>query len=166
MAVEKSLAKAGYLAHRLSSNRNITAMSVEQNKAIALRFMNQGWGTNPEWKTIWDKLMTPDVRYHFNSEPAPIVGLESNKAFNASLFEGFPNIEHTLEAIVAENDKVVYRTALKGTHTGQFLGIPPTGKIAEIGDFTMLKIVDSRISEWWYDCNLLALMKQLGLIFD
>ncbi|MBE9061910.1 ester cyclase [cf. Phormidesmis sp. LEGE 11477] len=139
-------------------------MSVEQNKAIALRFMNQGWGTCLGWQTVWDELMTPDVTYHFNSEPEPIVGLGDNKIFNSALFEGFPNIEHTLESVVAEDDKVVYRTVLRGTHTGEFLGIPPTGKVAEISDFTMLKITGGRISEWWYDCNLLALMKQLGVI--
>ncbi|MGB7085099.1 MAG: ester cyclase [Phormidesmis sp.] len=138
-------------------------MSVEHNREIALRFMNQGWGTNPAWESVWDELVAPNAVHHFNSEPEPIVGLEANKTFNASLFKGFPDIAHTLEDMVAETDKVVYRTTIKGTHTGEFLGILPTGKTARLNDFTMLKIVDSKIIEWWYDCNLLALMKQLGL---
>ena len=138
-------------------------MSTEQNRAIALRFLNEGWGTAPNWQAVWDEIVANDVVHHFNSNPEPVVGLETNKAFNADLFKGFPDIEHTVEDILAENDKVVYRTTLRGTHTGDFLGIPPTGKLARLNDFTLLQIADGKIVEWWYDCNLLALMQQLGV---
>lgn len=103
--------------------------------------------------------------HHFNSDPNPVVGLANNKTFSATLFKGFPNIEHTLEDMVSQGDKVIYRSTLRGRHTGEFLGMPPTGETVQISDFTMLKIVDRKIVEWWYDCNLLALM-QLGLISD
>ena len=139
-------------------------MTIEQHRAIALRFLNEGWGTRLDWEAVWDEIVSPDVVHHFNSEPEPIVGLSANKSFNATLFEGFPEIVHTLQAMVVEDDKVVYRTTLKGTHTGEFLGMPPTGKTAQINDFTMLRISDGKILEWWYDCNLLALVQQLGLI--
>ncbi len=138
-------------------------MTVEQNKTIALRFADQGWGTNQGWENIWDELVAPDVVHHFNSGSDPIIGVEANKAFNASLFRGFPDISHTIEDLIAEEDRVVYRTTLHGTHTGEFLGIPPTGKVAKMNDFTMLRIADNKIAEWWYESNLLELMKQLGL---
>ena len=138
-------------------------MTIEQNKAIALRFSNEGWGTNPGWQTVWDEVVSPSAIYHFNSQPEPIVGLAENKAFNAALFEGFPDIASTLHDVIAEADTVVYRATLRGTPTGEFLGMPPTGKAIQINDFTMLRISDSKIVEWWYDCNLLALMQQLGL---
>ena len=139
-------------------------MTIEQNRAIALQFLNEGWGTYPDWETVWDEIVSPDVVHHFNSDPEPIVGLAANKSFNVALFEGFPEIVHTLQTMVAENDKVVYRTTLKGVHTGEFLGMPPTGKTAQLNDFTVLRISEGKIVEWWYDCNLLALMQQLGLI--
>lgn len=137
---------------------------IEQNKSIALRFAQEGWGTNTNWQKTWDELMSNDVVHHFNSSPEPIVGLEANKVFNASLFQGFPDIHHSIEDTIAESDKVVYRTTLVGTHTGIFLGIPPTGKSAKINDFTLLRIANGKIAEWWYECNLLALMQQLGLM--
>jgi predicted ester cyclase len=145
---------------------------LEQNKSIALRFAEAGWGTNPDWKQVWDELMSVDVVYHFNSSPQPIMGIEANKAFNASLFKGFPDIHQTIfqrkgfanEDTLAEGDRVVYRTTIQGTHTGEFLGTPPTGKTAKINDFTLLRISNSKIVEWWYECNLLALMQQLDLI--
>lgn len=139
-------------------------MSLEQNRAIALRFNTAGWGTQPNWESVWDELAASNVVHHFNSEPNPIVRLAENKAFNATLFKGFPELEHTLKNMIAEGDKVVYRSTLRGKHTGEFIGMPPTGKTVQINDFTMLKIVDSKIVEWWYDCNLLALMQQIGLM--
>ncbi len=139
-------------------------MTMEQNKAIALRFAKDGWGTNQGWENIWDELIASDVVHHFNSGPEPIIGLEANKVFNASLFGGFPDIKHTIEDLIAEEDRVVYRTTIQGTHTGEFLGIPPTGKAAKMNDFTLLRIADGKIVEWWYESNLLELMKQLGLI--
>jgi steroid delta-isomerase-like uncharacterized protein len=137
---------------------------IEQNKSIALRFEQEGWGTEPNWEQTWDELVADDVVHHFNSDPQPIVGLAANKAFNASLFQGFPNIQHTIKDMIAEGDKVVYHTTLKGTHTGEFMGIPPTGKSAIIHDFTLLRIAEGKIVEWWYDCNLMSLMQQLGLM--
>ncbi len=138
-------------------------MSVEENKKIALRFARDGWGTMSNWEQVWDELMSSDVVYHFNSSSKPIIGLEANKEFNVSLFQGFPDIKQTIEDIIAEGDKVVYRTTIEGTHTGEFLGISATNESGRINDFTLLQIADGQIVEWWYECNLLELMTQLGL---
>ena len=138
-------------------------MDVEKNKAIALRFTKGGWGTSPGWKEVWDELMKKDVIYHFNSWAQPIVGLEQNKKFNMDLFIGFPNLSRIIEDVIAEEDRVVYRTTLQGTNTGSFLGLAPTGKTVKVNDFTLLRIADGKIAEWWYECNLLEVMKELGL---
>ena len=137
---------------------------IEKNKAIALCFAKDGWGTNPDWEKVWDELMSLDVVYHFNSSAEPIIGLEANKEFNAGLFVGFPDIKQRLKDTIAEDDKVVYRTTIQGTHTGNFLGTPPTGKAVKVNDFTLLRIIEGKIVEWWYECNLLEVMTQLGLI--
>ena len=139
-------------------------MSIEKNKQIAIRFAKDGWGNMPNWEQVWNELLATNVVHHFNSSPEPIVGLEANKAFNITLFQGFPDIKQTIEDIISEGDKVMYRTTLKGTHTGEFLDIPPTGNSAKINDFTLLRITNGQIIEWWYECNLLELMRQLGLI--
>ena len=140
------------------------SMTTPSPKEIALRFNRDGWGTNPNWQTVWDEIVSPNVIHHFNDEPEPIVGLENNKAFNASLFDGFPDIVCTLEEIIAEGDNVVYKTTLKGTHQGTLVGIPPTGKVIQVTDFTLIKVRDKKIVEWWYTCNFLAVMEQLGVM--
>lgn len=147
-------------------NQGDSPMSIEQNRSLALRFAKEGWGTNSNWEKVWDELMAADVVYHFNSSAEPVVGLEANKEFNADLFQGFPDIYQTIEDVVAEGDKVVYRTTIQGTNTGGFLGLPPTGKSVKINDFTLLRISDGKIAEWWYECNLLEVMQQLGLVPD
>ena len=138
-------------------------MSIEQNKQIALRFAKDGWGTMPNWQQVWNELVSPDVIHHFGSSPEAIMGLEANQEFNASLFRGFPDIKQTIEDLVAEGDRVIYRSTTEGTHTGDFLGIPSTGKSVKVNDFTLLRIANDRIVEWWYECNLLQLMHQLGV---
>lgn len=138
--------------------------SPEQNRAIALRFAEDGWGTNANWEKTWDELINPNLIYHFNSAAQPIMGLEANKEFNKSLFQGFPNIRQKIEDVIVEGDKVVYRTTLQGTNTGEFLGTPPTGKSVKVNDFTQLRISDGQIAEMWYECNLLEVMQQMGLI--
>jgi predicted ester cyclase len=137
---------------------------IEQIKSIALRFAQDGWGTKPDWKTIWDELVSEKIVHYFNSAAEPIVGLEANKVFNESLFQGFPDIRHTMEDMIAEGDKVIYRTTIQGTHTGMFLGNPPTGRSVKVNDFSLLRIAEGKIVEWWYECNLLEVMQQLGLV--
>jgi predicted ester cyclase len=135
----------------------------QTNKAIALRFAKEGWGTQPKWEKVWDELADPNMVLHFNSFPDPIVGLEANKTFSKDLFKGFPKIESKIENAIAEGDTVIYRSTLEGKQTGAFLGMPATGKKVKMNDFTMVKIKNGKIYEMWYETNLLSLMQQLGL---
>jgi predicted ester cyclase len=140
------------------------AASAEQNRAIALRFAQEGWGTKPNWEKTWDELASPNLIHHFNSTVQPIVGLKANKEFSKNLFQGFPDIRQKIEDMIAEGDKVVYRTTIQGTNTGEFLGTPSTGKSVKVNDFTMLRFSGGQIVEMWYECNLLEVMQQLGLV--
>jgi steroid delta-isomerase-like uncharacterized protein len=142
----------------------IAANPTAQNRAIALEFATAGWGTNPDWEQTWDKIVSPKFVQHFNSAPQPIVGLAANKDFNQSLFQGFPDINQKIEDLFAEGDRVVYRTTIQGTNTGEFLGAPATGKAVKVNDFTLLRIANGQIVEMWYETNLLEVMQQLGII--
>ena len=139
-------------------------MSIEQNKAIALKLAREGWGTVPGWEKVWDELVAEDVIQHFCSFPKPISGLEEIKAFEASLFQGFPDIRQTISAMVAEKDKVVYFHTLEGLHTGTFMNIPPTGNWVKATGFTMVQITNGKVTERWYETNLGEVMQQIGVI--
>lgn len=141
-------------------------MLSEQNKSTVLRFAKEGWGTVVGWEKVWDELLAPHIILHFCSWSEPIRGLEVNKEFNASLFQGFPDIQHTIENVLAEGDLVAFRSTLKGVQTGEFMGVPPTGKWVTGSDFNLFRISEGKIVEWWYETNLLEVMKQLGVISD
>jgi steroid delta-isomerase-like uncharacterized protein len=138
--------------------------TADQNRSIALQYAKEGWGTKPNWEKTWDKLLSPQIVFHFNSFAQPIIGLAANKEFNKSLFEGFPDIRQRIEDVVVDGNNVVYRHTLEGTNTGTFLGTPATGKPVKVNGFTQLKIANGKITEMWYECNLLEVMQQIGLI--
>lgn len=140
-------------------------LPLEQNKSIALRFAKDGWGNVNGWEKVWDELVAKDMIQHFCSSSEPICGLEANKEFNASLFQGFPDLQQSIEDVIAEGDRVVFRATLSGTHTGEFMKIPPTGKQVNVnGSFNLLRISQGKIVEWWYELNLLEVMTQLNAI--
>ncbi len=139
-------------------------MSIEQNKAIALKLATDGWGTVPGWEKVWDELVAEDAIQYFCSSEQPISGLKAIKDFEASLFEGFPAIEQKISQVVAEKNLVVYFHSLEGLHSGTFMGIPPTGKRVKANGFTMLQIADGKAIARWYETNLLEVMQQIGVI--
>ena len=76
----------------------------------------------------------------------------------------FPDLVVTVEDQIAEGDRVVTRWTARGTHGGEFLGIPPTGKEFTFKGVDIVRIVDGKIVEGWDVPDLFGLMRQLGLI--
>jgi predicted ester cyclase len=136
-------------------------VSLEKNKEIALRYDTEGFKNFD----LWDELLHPDYIFHFCSSEI-IRGIEAAKEFNIGLHQGFPNLERTIEDTIAQGDRVVFRHQSRGTHTGNFLKIPPTGKEFNVGDITILRLRDRQIVEEWFEFNHLELMKQLGVMAD
>jgi steroid delta-isomerase-like uncharacterized protein len=136
---------------------------IEQNKSIALRFAKEGWGTNSNWQKIWDEVVATDIIWHHCALPAPLQGIEAAKKFNGSLFFGFPDMQQSIETMIAEDTCVAMRHTLTGTHAGSFLGVPPTGKQITGTGVRFFRIAAGKIIETWYDINLLGFMQQIGL---
>jgi predicted ester cyclase len=127
---------------------------IEQNKSIALRFAKEGWGTNSNWQKIWDEVVATDIIWHHCALPAPLQGIEAAKKFNGSLFFGFPDMQQSIETMIAEDTCVAMRS---------FLGVPPTGKQITGTGVRFFRIAAGKIIETWYDINLLGFMQQIGL---
>jgi len=77
---------------------------------------------------------------------------------------GFPDMEATVEDIVAEGDTVAMRLTLRGTHEGEFMGIEPTGRSVEIENMVFTRIEDGKITERWLRPDMFGLMSQLGVV--
>ena len=69
-----------------------------------------------------------------------------------------------IEDIVSEGDRVAVRWRSRGTHSGEFLGIPPTNKSYEIAGIDFHRVQDDRLAEHWHVVDQLSQMQQLGLL--
>ena len=80
------------------------------------------------------------------------------------LHEAFPDLRAEIEDNVADDDKVVFRMTRRATHTGAFMGIPPTGKQVEFGVFDLVRVADGKLVEHWGLLDQLTLLQQLGVV--
>ena len=85
--------------------------------------------------------------------------IEMTKMF----YSAFPDLTHSIGGLIASGDKVVVRVTVRGTHKGEFAGIPSTGNKIEFSFIAIVRIEDGRIVEEWQDTDMLGLMQQLGM---
>ena len=137
-------------------------MSTEENKVIFRRFvaevMNQGK------LPVIDELFAPDFVGHINLPPVPSMNREGVKSLFAMYHSAFSNLETTIEDLIAEDDKVVGLLILRGTHAGNFMGIPATGKQIAFRTMDIFRIEDEKIVEHWAMPDQFSLRQQLGVI--
>jgi len=91
-------------------------------------------------------------------------GKEAPRFFVTMLREAFPDVSVTVEDIIVEDNKVVSRFRLSGTHQGEFMGIPPTGKKINVQAIDILAYRDGKLIEHWAVTDQMAMMQQLGVI--
>ena len=135
-------------------------MSTEANTAIARRLFEAVNGHN---LALLDELLTPAVVYH-NAPPGLAPGREGYQQFLQLYWAAFPDLQLTIEDQVAEGDKVVTRWTWRGTHRGEFQGIPPTGAQVTLTGMNIDRIVGGRIVERWVQFDGVGLLQQLGAL--
>lgn len=131
----------------------------EQNKAIVQRILEEGDKKN---LGILDEVCTPDYKYRFPSNAEPI-NIEEHKALWQSFNVAFPDLTHNIKEIYANGDIVVARIIISGTHEGEFIGLPPTGKKVEFSAIEIFRFSDDKVADFWADADLLGLYQQLGM---
>ena len=132
-------------------------MSLEKNKEIVRKFIE---AYNTRNLDLLDDLFAPDYVDHTHQQQ----GLESLKQLFNIAFKAFPDWHETIEDIIAEGDKVWIRAKSTGTHTGEFMGIAPTGKKITMMFADMFRIVNGKVVEYWEVRDGLDYNKQLGII--
>ena len=131
-------------------------MSLEENKAIVRRFVE---AYNKRNLDLFDDLLAPDYFDHTSK-----VGVEGLKQLMKMAFKAFPDFHETIEDIIAEGDKVWARITFTGTHTGEFMGIAPTGKKITTEMVDIFRIVNGKLVEYRDVNNNLDYLKKLGII--
>jgi len=134
---------------------------LEQNKAIVRRAIEEGW--NPANLAVIDELYAADFIFHQESGDA-MRGLGSFKTWITTIHSAFPDIRYQIEAMYAEGDKVATRYTVRGTHQGDFRGLPATGRSFDLTGHLIHRVVDGKKTEGWGIWDTLGLMIRLGVI--
>ena len=89
---------------------------------------------------------------------------QSHELFDKIFYAAFPDQQWTIHDLVAEGDRVAARFTMRATHTGEFQGIPATGRSISVWAFTIYRIADGKIAEEWAEFDAMGMMQQLGVI--
>jgi predicted SnoaL-like aldol condensation-catalyzing enzyme len=107
-----------------------------------------------------DELAAADYLDH--ESPIPTRGPAQLLATATWLRNGFGDMHYDIEDVVAEGDRVAVRLRFRGHHTGEFLGIAPTGRAVDVQHVHMIRIHDDKIAEHWACRDDVGLFTQIG----
>jgi steroid delta-isomerase-like uncharacterized protein len=133
-------------------------MSIEYNKAL-VRHYQEAYNTGDFAalaEIVAADVLTPNI------VPGMPAGLEGAKAVHQKTLLGMPDYHTRIEDLIAEGDKVVARVTITGTHTGNFWGLPPTGRPIHLTGMYMVRIADGKIVEHWGEEDGMKVYRQLG----
>jgi steroid delta-isomerase-like uncharacterized protein len=133
-------------------------MPAEDNKAAVRRFYEEVISAkNPD---VIEELVTADsVDHTFGSQ-----GVEASRQFFAMLFQAFPDLRVDVQDVIAEGELVAARVTYSGTHQGEFVGIPATGRQARTNGVDFFRMQDGRQAEHWGGPDMASLLQQLGVM--
>ena len=135
-------------------------MSTEANKAIVRRFFD---AFNVSDLDGIAAVCAPHIVVHNSGAPDPL-NLEGFRQLAAVFLAAFPGGQHSIDEMIGEGDKVVTRITYRGAHTGDLMGIPPTGKHVAVSAMTIDQIANGKIVETWRLFDQMSMMQQLGVI--
>ncbi len=137
-----------------------TAAEIE-NIAIVRKFFEVGPSKGD--LTAADAVLAPGFSLH-TPLPTPGPGIEAMNNVIITCRAAFHGLNVTIDDIMADGDKVTARFTARGTHKGEFMGLPPTGKAITMTGIEIFRVKQGKIAELWGEVNLIGLMQQLGIL--
>jgi steroid delta-isomerase-like uncharacterized protein len=132
-----------------------------ENKVVMRRFVEF---INTGSEKLAEELISPDAIFHVPGRPEPLRGPAGYLAVIGMMRGGFPDIQWTLEEMIAEDDKVAARFTMRGTHQGSFFGVPPTGKTIAVQAMNFYRLSGGQFIEERGQPDLLGLLQQIGAV--
>jgi steroid delta-isomerase-like uncharacterized protein len=132
----------------------------EQNKAIA----NRAWeaSSKGDFETL-KEMGTPEYLWYLPSNSTKPISRDEAIEKAKRLHSAFPDINFSIEELIAVGDKVICRYIMRGTHQGEFAGIPATGNKVEISGIIISRIENGKIVEEREEWDMLGFMQQIGM---
>jgi predicted ester cyclase len=134
-------------------------MSVADNKLLLDEYIAEVWDASDIGAIR--SFLSPSFR-RYVSPLLPPLGIEDQIERITGFREAFPDVRLTVQEVTAEDDRVAFRSTVRGTHLGKFAGIPPTGNQVVVGLLDVVRIEDGRFVEQWGGPDLFDLLRQLG----
>ena len=133
-------------------------MSVEANKAFLRRYIEEVWEKqNP---AAVDDFLAQDYR-RYRSPTTAALTREGQKQLLTGFRAAFSDIKLTVEEMIAEGDRIAFRSTMRGTHQGEFLGIAATGNPVTVRLLDVIRIQDGKIVEQWGGPDTYDLLRQI-----
>jgi len=134
----------------------------EENKALLQRWFDEVW--NKKNAGAIDELLAADGIAHglSDDESQPLKGPAGFKPFHEVFCGAFPDIEVTVDYMIAEGNKVVARCSVRGKHTGDHLGIAASNAPVLFTGIAIVRIEDGMIVEAWKNFDFLKMNRQIG----
>ena len=136
-------------------------MSAKNNKETMNRFVKF---INTASEALAGELISPDAIFYVPGRPDPLRGPAGYLEIVNMMRSGFPDIQWTLDDMVAENDKIAARFTMRGTHRGTFFGVPPTENLIAVKAMNFYRFSNGQIIEEFGQPDLLGLLKQIGAV--
>lgn len=133
----------------------------EKYKTAAKNLIEKGF--NQKDMAAFETYFSPMLVDHALPPGLP-EGFEGRKMFYSAFLAAFPDIHVHIEDLFSEGDKLVTRWSAHGTHDGELMGIPPTGKQASVSGIAIDRFENGQSVEHWEIFDQLGLMQQLGVI--
>ena len=141
--------------------KGAATVSIEDNKATVRRVADEIFSQGK--LDVIDDIFAPHYVGH-TQHGTVVHGAAGVKQFVAQYLAAFAHAQSVVEDQVAEGDRVVVRLTFTGTHTGTWMGIPPTGKPVTVKGMALYRLHDGKIVEQWTIGDTLGLLQQLGAV--
>ena len=132
----------------------------EANRQTAVAWFEDVW--NRDHPGAIERLMAPDAKFH--GLDGQTLGMPEFKAFQGAFRQAMPDIQVRLVHTIVEGEMVAMHCEVTGTHTGEGIGIKPTGKPVRFGGMCIGVFRDGRIREGWNCFDFMTMYQQLGVL--
>lgn len=135
----------------------------EGSKRLFQRYFDEV--TNKGNFDLIDEMFAADYAHHDPANPDRAIGGVGDVKFHLmALRNAFPDVKFQVEDMIEEGDRILVRWTATLTHTGDYFGIPPSGKAATISGMNLWRVTDGKAVEGWVNRDDIGLLRQIGAI--
>ena len=135
--------------------------TTQENKDLVRAFHEGIWAGDLD---LFDEHVAEDYVGHDPNVPGDLHGPAEFREFIGGLRASMSDIDHTIEDLFGEDDRVVVRGRLTARHTGEMMGIPATDREVSVDETVVYRLEEAKVAETWAAVDRLGMLQQLGVV--